>query len=343
MRKKHLFWGAFLLTCGIILLAYNFINIDWDFGFFIKFWPVVLIFGGISLLKINDTIKKIIAILNGVLLALFITSGIFAFVLMINNNIPNGKFSFSSSNHNCANYESVSNITKSIKMKNTSAGILNLDVGASSLLLKSGTENLIDMYTDYGALHLDYDTEDTITELNVEVTPDFNLDEESQQKTHLVLNDSIPWSMNIDCGATSMDLDLSNLQIKELELNIGMSDVKLTLGDKQKEAVINVNSGMSNMSLYIPENVGCVIYSKKIISNHCRIAEVGTIWDIYDDKYITKNYDTAEKKITIYLSGAFSSSSVDIIGKEYGKKRQKADTTMKTTEAADKKVANKTK
>ena len=72
MKKGTIFWGIFLISFGILLLIMQFDLTYFSLTFGIDLWPLILIFWGVSLLKIPDIYKKILAGATGLLIALFI-------------------------------------------------------------------------------------------------------------------------------------------------------------------------------------------------------------------------------------------------------------------------------
>ena len=48
MKPKHVFWGLFLVTLGLLILISNFAIVNLDLARLWKLWPVVLILWGIS-------------------------------------------------------------------------------------------------------------------------------------------------------------------------------------------------------------------------------------------------------------------------------------------------------
>jgi hypothetical protein len=317
MKKSNVFWGAFLLVCGVLLLLFNLNIYKPDLTGYYKFWPILLILAGISMLKLNEVLKKVMVGFVGALLAFFLISGVFSFINFV-SDLPD-KIVFSDYDDTVTiNYDSLSQETKSIFYEDQAAGRIKFEIGAGSIVMNSGTENLVDMYSDYGVLDFESDTEAGIADVRISGTTFVITDdsEEKKNKSFVIVNENIPWEISIDCGATQAEFNLSRLIIPEIEVNSGMSNLTFIFGDKQSKTDVDIKSGMTNFNFVIPSNVGCRIITKESFSQRIKPTEgQKDKWVFNGNKVYTKNYDDAEKKVEIEMEGAFSSVSVNVVSK----------------------------
>lgn len=305
MKSSNVFWGAFLLTCGVLLLLFNLDAFSPDISGCYKFWPVLLILGGIAVLKIPDIAKKILSGIVGAALAFILISGIISFFGFL-AEIPEHvhiQTTHSDSRHS-ESYESIS-------LSDTEAGELNLELGASSLFLKGGSPELIEIHSEEGILDTRLNREDKFATVDISGSTISLNDNNIETESMVILNSDIPWDIDLDCGATSAKFDLSAIAVPEFEINSGMSSISIIMGDKQPEADIYIKNGMSNFSLTIPKNSGCRIQTDGVFSQKINYG------DGQDDMWIkkpgireTKNYAESENRIHLYLEGAFSNISV---------------------------------
>lgn len=68
------------------------------------------------------------------------------------------------------------------------------------------------------------------------------------------LADDIPSEVILRTGATSADIDLSNVNVHDLQIKAGAGDITIRLGEYDNR--IAVESGAGNITIYVPANTG---------------------------------------------------------------------------------------
>lgn len=71
---RNITWAAFFLVAGALLLFYNLGYLKADIRHLEKYWPVLLILIGLSMIIVNKIIKAIIKVTIGILLALYLVA-----------------------------------------------------------------------------------------------------------------------------------------------------------------------------------------------------------------------------------------------------------------------------
>ncbi|MEN8172196.1 MAG: DUF5668 domain-containing protein [Chloroflexota bacterium] len=110
------------------------------------------------------------------------------------------------------------------------------------------------------------------------------------------LNDRIPLSIGVETGASSMVLDLSDLQVKELNLDTGASSTEITLPARAGHTHVDVDGGAASIALHIPEGVAARI---QVDSGLSAISVDRDRFPRMGDVYKSADYDTAENKVDI--------------------------------------------
>jgi len=110
------------------------------------------------------------------------------------------------------------------------------------------------------------------------------------------LNNQIPLSLEIETGASSMVLDLSDLQVKELNLDTGASSTEITLPANAGHTHVDVDGGAASIVLNIPEGVAARI---QVDSGLAAISVDSERFPRMGDVYKSNDYDTAENKVDI--------------------------------------------
>lgn len=80
------------------------------------------------------------------------------------------------------------------------------------------------------------------------------------------LNADIPLQLEIDCGASASILDLSDLQVTELDLETGASSVEVTLPARAGATRAKIESGVSAIKISIPHEAAARIRVESGIS-----------------------------------------------------------------------------
>jgi len=113
---------------------------------------------------------------------------------------------------------------------------------------------------------------------------------------NISLNDQIPLNLKFETGASSMELDLSNLKVTDLDLDTGASSTEITLPANAGHTHVDVDGGAASIVLNVPNGVAARIQVDSGLSaisvDRERFPRVG-------DVYKSNDYDTAENKVDI--------------------------------------------
>lgn len=127
-----------------------------------------------------------------------------------------------------------------------------------------------------------------------------------ENRLSLALSKDLPVSLEVDCGASSLDFNLAEYVIRRVQLSAGASDINLRLGGLiENDARIVLSGGASSVKIELPKSLGARIKSDDGLSsnNFSGFTKSG-------DYYQNAAYDTAEKKIEIVLQTGVSSIEV---------------------------------
>lgn len=113
-----------------------------------------------------------------------------------------------------------------------------------------------------------------------------------QNEFEMQLNETIPTSFDIETGMSTCRFDLSDLRVKEFDLEGGVSSVEITFGETDTAAYIDM--GISTVTINVLETVGVRITTEGLMS-----LSVPSGWVKIPDGYESPNYSTAAHKINI--------------------------------------------
>ena len=121
------------------------------------------------------------------------------------------------------------------------------------------------------------------------------------------LNSDLPTSLDIDAGASRLNLDLRDLQVKYLSFDGGASHIILTLPARVENMVADLEAGAASIDLNVPQGVGLRLRLKSIgtlkIDESCFVPRGGRT-------YQSADYDTARYRADVTIEGGATSIRV---------------------------------
>jgi len=121
------------------------------------------------------------------------------------------------------------------------------------------------------------------------------------------LNESPLWDMQMDFGAGAADFDLSRYAVKALKVEAGAASLDLRLGDRAAQSDVRISSGMASVKIKVPKTAGVKITTDGGLNS----TDIDDDFDkVGSSTYLSPNYNTSTKKITIRYDGGLSSLKV---------------------------------
>lgn len=303
MKTSHFFWGVFFLAIGALLLIGNLteLNFYWDTAW--KFWPLVLVLIGVSLLVKNQVGKNIVAALAGLILALTIYATVSA-----TNNFFHNDFHFVFDDNDAVLDSSYFSEQYSDSIKTAT---LNFNGGAGSFKILTTSDKLAEFYTEsYNDNYkLNRTDNGSHTDLNFSMKDTKIRFGKGNYKNsvEMSLNPNPEWQINFDIGASSVDLDLTPYKVSKVNIKMGAASLNLKLGDLADLTKFKLDAGASDIDILVPETVGCEITSDAALSskNYQGFNKVSK------NVYRTDNFESAKKRIYIDINCGVSSIDVN--------------------------------
>jgi len=121
------------------------------------------------------------------------------------------------------------------------------------------------------------------------------------------LNPDLPTSLDIDAGASRLNLDLRDLQVKYLSFDGGASHIILTLPARVENMVADLEAGAASIELNVPQGVGLRLRLKSVgtlkIDESLFVPREGRV-------YQSTDYDTAKYRAEVNIEGGATSIRV---------------------------------
>lgn len=285
--------GVILISLGIVFLLNNLGYVPWAVWFrILSLWPVILIAIGIEII-FRKTHLSFLTILSPLL-----------FMAAILGPTYFQKMELSKVYRAPERYQYGEDLDTSVTKV---TAIVQLRAG--NLEISSDTERLISAKLDYRkrkpVTTCEYSGFDSSATIEIR-------DRERGWKGwswrgwgakdwEIKLTDRIPINLRIYAKATDGELDLSDLKLKNLNLDIKAANFNIKLGGLIDQLNGRIESDASWLYLLIPEDIGLKI------ENHAKLtstsfSELSILK--YDNIYQTSNFEQASQKIVLSLEGS---------------------------------------
>lgn len=280
MKNRNYVLGFLFIVLGVIWFLDNLNILQFELRYFIggitDLWPLILVVIGINLLVKNKTIEKVIWILF-----IFILIGYSMF------NQYNGIQNNQSPNRSYSNEISSTAIEEGINK-----GKVDLDVGGMKFNVTSGTSEFVTLQSNLSTLSSDIDVNGNEQRLHISNSGEaINFLSDTNYSFDINLNESIPWDFDIDCGAIDGSLDLKNINVQNLDIDMGAGRIEVDLGTKSTLSQLNIDSGVSQIIINIPKESGIRVKFEGAL-NTTNLSELDLI-EQSTNNFISKNYERA--------------------------------------------------
>lgn len=250
MRPGRFVWGLAIIILGALFLAASLGWIGWGFVWsLVQLWPVILILVGIHFL-LGRSQPTLAAIIMGV-------------VLLASVAVAWGLWGagFGAREELAITGPSAVGITE---------GNAKITVAASRLTLEGGDIETVaaGSYRLWGDMRLEQSDSNGIYRLELEptgrawFTPGLG-GGGRDQGLRLTLKSGIPWSITVNGGAASLELDLSQITLRQLQLNTGASSAHVTVGqDLAAGARLDIAGGVGSYRISLPRSLSVTVRSQ---------------------------------------------------------------------------------
>ena len=326
-RSNGIFWGGLLVLFGAFWLLRNMglLDIDWYETF--RFWPVLLILAGFSLLLSGSRRGGVGSGVAGILVALAVLGAI----THRTDRAFKGNHNDWNFNWDDDRYHNDDDDRRSSKRRSRRGGgtlqnnhyeyemegdlreaSLNFEAGAGDFKLKGTTAMLFEANTrsSLGG----YASNIRNNKLENSATVDFKMEENKveikdgnlRNEVSMSLNEKPIWNVDLAIGAGKANFDFSKHQVKSVKVSTGVADVDLRLGDRTETTNVTVESGVASVTIEVPESVGCEVR----VDGALNIKNLDDLERVNDGLYRSPGFEQASKKIIIRYDAGMSKLKV---------------------------------
>jgi len=313
--KSNLYLGIFLLSLGVLLLLHNFhiVEVSWEKVF--RLWPFLLIFWGLKYIPMSERWRNIT---NIALLVLFYL--LLFFGPQMHWRKPLGGLLpiniWYSGDKDEDEHETVRKITKgdeeqsdmyfSVEMNPAiKEAFMELNIAAADFKIKEPTDKLYELVLEDMPFPLQNEFDMQGDKAIIRIGPE---NKNTSYRVKVVANGElrlyagIPWEININTGASALDLDFSPYIIRKMNILSGAAKIDLKLGDKSPQADVEIDTGASDLTIRVPARAGVEVEVNNVLSSKSLPGFV----KVGKNLYRSENYDQAQSKIHLVINSAVS-------------------------------------
>lgn len=291
-RVGKLFWGLLLVLIGGLLLASNLGFISINFNNLWELWPLAIIGAGLSVLSFRNVIWRIF-----VTLSVFVMLALIAWVAIGSPSISSPLL---------IKEITIQKSSESVKQVdiNVTSGANNLYINTVDQLpivkakLESNIATLTNNSVENGTtqqITLAMQTNNKWWSSNIKSSLDVNIAR------------NLPIAIEVNVGASNTDIDMSNAQLRSIDIDAGASDIKIKLGSLESNVDVNIDAGASSLVLKIPKDSGAKLdLDGGMVSN-----DLSDLVKTNDGTYESANYEKSTKKVNIKCQIGVSSFTIE--------------------------------
>lgn len=309
MKQSNLFWGGLLVTLGALFILKNIGIVYFNWMSIFSLWPMLLILLGVTLLPIKNSIKTVLTL---VLLLATVA------MIFTKTNQWTHNYSFKvdqwddwetevySEREN--NYETSDQYFYEPYDSEIKEATINIDAVAGEFLIRNDCEYLMDFQQDgnVGPYTFSTNKNGDHQTLTLDIKKRHYRTRGLDNEVEIQLNPNPIWNFNVNSGAASVDLDLTKFKTALVDIDGGASAVYLRIGDKHDKTKVYINSGVSSIEIYIPEESACEINTDTFLASR----SFDNFEKIRRGLYKTSNFEESKNKIYITIDAALTSLEV---------------------------------
>ncbi len=309
MTYKRVFWGVILVLIGVLVLLKNLDMIHFSWFAFWRLWPLLLILWGISVLPIKDWIK-----LSVTFLAIAATF----WIASESGNLKMGPWE--KSDHYSWGWDDWDGTDEGLQGRETQVirekmdssirfAVLKMTAAAGSFDIRGKTDDLLFFRRSgmVGQYEMTRQMEGETCTLNFQIREKNITSSNDGNRVVMRLNALPVWDLDLDVGAAEIDFDMSEYQVKNVDIDGGAASMKLRFGNMAPEVNIDIDAGASSITLYIPKDAGCKVDMDTFVT--------GKTLDGFErlsrGNYQTPGYDTASVRFFVKLDAAVSDLKIE--------------------------------
>ncbi len=315
-NPNNIILGGILILLGGILLGIvnHWFSFEISMRELSKYWPILIVLAGVAVLF--DGRRSIMNSTSVLLVALAIPFGIYNCTSNSINRfqveIDDDEFDAQISEDDSSSKLDHKSYTVP-KLAGVQTAELKIEGGAAEFDLEPSEDSTLFVADTHKGGKINYSLREQTegshqkVEFKMKGRKNFKWNEKGvDNKILFKLNTQPIWDIKMEVGAGDVDYDLSKHKVQKLKFETGASNIVLTLGDLLDKTEVDIESGVANIEIKVPESVGCEIK----VDGALNAKDFPGFTKINSKLYQTPGFDTATKKILISTESGMSNFEV---------------------------------
>lgn len=288
MRVGRFILALLMVAAGIMAFMINLGYGSWaSFGLIGKWWPVLLIIFGLAMFW-QGRIPRPLAYI----LVVVIAGGIVGY-MMVNDEVWPVNWQGQLPNHTenlDISKNQHPNLQKGELTVNFGGGELDISQAAEgqwmagTLAGKLGVKS-VEAIDDTLKVYLKLKENDWAAQVS-----------DSRPRWELKLAPNLRWQIDANIGAVDANMDLSNINLEELDCDLGAGALELKLGNNGILTKLDIDGGASSVKIEVPQGTGVKVVKDGALMGD-NMDELG--WNKDGHTLTSPNYDGAANKVEI--------------------------------------------
>lgn len=203
--------------------------------------------------------------------------------------------------------------SRTVELSGAQSAEIELKFGAGEIELYGGAKELMEGIFEYNVEQwrpeIDHRIRDSRSFLSIQQGDSHGIPAGNGKNFwDIYLNEQIPIDLNMDMGAGEGDLNLQDINLRSLDVDMGVGDLSVDIsGNYQHDVDVYINGGIGSTTLYLPRDLGVMVRADKgigSISSRDFIKKgdvlVNEVYD-GDEVQVKVNIDTGIGSITLKL------------------------------------------
>lgn len=200
----------------------------------------------------------------------------------------------------------------SIELGGADRADVELDMGAGQLTVRGGAQKLMEGTFEYNVPdwkpRVQTSTNGAHATVTIKEPEHVRLGGNQQYAWNLSLNNKVLYDLALNCGAGEARLHLGDLDLRSVNVHIGVGQVDLDLeGHPTRDYEVNISGGVGQATVRLPHDVGVRAEA------HGGIGSINvTGLERHGDHYENSQYDNAKVNVRLKVDGGIG--EIRIIG-----------------------------
>ena len=301
MRFDRLFIGIIVVLIGVIILGINF---GWWNGgvwiYLLELWPLLLILIGVRFIFGAESPVTVILLALSLVFAIAYLSNF----KEVRTNLPLSHFNVSEKAPSQSFYLSNADITDA--SFNVNLGAAKINIGS----LDSGNDRVYEGdFSSNDQLSINDNIKNNSDQVTIKETPSqLHFGGNDDRTFNLNVKRNLPLTLNLNSGASTLNLDLSDLDLKNLEVNSGAATGQIKFGTREARLSTALSTGASSYKFLIPKDYAISITSDTALTTN-NFENIGLVKN--GNSYKSADFDQSVDQITLKLSAGASKFEIE--------------------------------